>query len=392
MKSSISLILAAVLVLSLCGCSAPAQSSEPASSGSENNRFPPLSSGTDLAVPSIPDQTQLSGSAEIPEDWVFTNYQECFSWKDSLGNICQSDITLPALVPAAEFAVEFNQEIQSLGQRILEDVRSSARDGYSSSVLSVNYRIWNNNPVISLLLTIHHSSGETEYQVWNFDLEAQESLSVADLCLRALDISYPVFLLSADKLAETAFRNRYGSVLAHEETDPANENTVFLEEYSRILGNIPFDTLTRLSYQLFLGEDGQPMLIYPAPELAEPYGYDHHIATITEFDLESIDREQSPTAAQAYHELFSLTFQVDGNALSGCAQLLQLTFFSESLLFLEYVAQEPASTQETVRTLLTTSLTEESARQMAGVCRHILAGDALLPAAQTFIESLLVLL
>lgn len=392
MKSLLSLILAALIGLSLCGCEAPTPDPVPSVPSAPASPSLTLSTGAEPVIPSIPDQTVLAEPAQMPDSWIFTNYQESFSWRDSLGNICQTGVTLPAPTPAAQFAVAFNREIQTLGQRILDDIRLSARDGYSSSVLSVNYQSWYNAPVLSLLLTVHCSSGEMEYLVWDFDLEEQKAMTVAELSLRALDTSYPVFLLAADKISEKAFQSRYGSVLTREDPSNTDENTQEREEYLRIAESIPQDCVSRLSYRLFLGEAGQPMLVYSAPALMMPYGYDHRTPTVTEFDLEAIGWEYPPTAAQAYHELFALTYQADGNALGGCAGLLQLAFFSESLSFLEYAGQEPAATQEAIRGLLCASLTDDTAGQLDAACRSLLAEDVLSSAARSFTHSLLDLL
>lgn len=378
MKRYGSLILCfAVLLSLLSGCTSEPEASEPLVQTTEPTVPTYTTEPAVVEIPPIPDQTELcTGDPQTLEEWLFTNYSQSFTWQDQNGNLCHASLTLPALTPVAEFAVEFNMEMRYYGELMLEDIHYAMEDGFGSHLLSADYKSWMNGDILSLLMTIHLSEGNVRYIVRNFDLKNREELSVARLCQDAMGMDYPTFLLAANHVVSSCFEKQYASTLPTGDTALLSEDELaLLESYSKTLDRIGLDTMELLSRKLFLVEEGQPVLVYNVPVPATSYGITSRTYSLVEFDIADIGWETPPTEANAYHELFYLTYEVDGAYSEAYSVILQTAFFADPSQFITAAAKESDGTRGSIAMHLSYALTETQTKSICDACNAVIASQ-----------------
>lgn len=385
-----------VFCLSICllaGCGSEPSGENAALTGTSASQITSAPQADPISIPAIPAQNVLQeGDPRTLEEWLFTNYQQSFSWKDHLGNICYASVTLPALTPVSEFAVSFNNEMEALGIRILDDIGSAMEDGYGSSVLSANYQAWLNDEILSVLLTIHLSDGSLDYRVYNFDVEDREAIRTADICDEVLELDYPTFLLATNRIVSQNFEKQYGSLVPTEDAALLDEEKKnLIQNYNGILSEIGLNTVQIISRQLFLCENGQVLLLYNAPTLTAD-GIAGYAPTILEFNPDAANWEQPPTEAQAYHELFYLTYEVDGAYADAYAEILRQAFFADNSDFIQYAAMETDTCQNSITFLLTYGISDESRQEMHKELHEIMEDIDTSSAGKTLSDRILKLL
>ncbi len=372
-----------LLTLLMGGCDRPPASSEMSSTPSRDpvpsTEATQASAQAVMEIPEIPRQNvRQDGSPKSLEEWLFTNYQQSFSWQDQLGNLCYATITLPALTPVDDFAIAFNEEIHECGEQMLSDVRKSMAEGYGSGILSMSYQAWLNDEILSLLVTTHFSDGTLHYLAYNFDLEDREALSAAEMCDEVLDMEYPIFLMATDRIVYNRFEKQYLPALPDRD-DPLlkDDDLAILQLYDETLAKIGHDTTVMGGRSLLMCEDGQILLAYYAPTMDGNGYYTAYSETIIPWAPEDISWEKPPTEAQAYHELFYLTYEVDGAYAEAYAGILQDAFLADEEDFMTFAGAESETTQESILFLLTHITTDLEHQEMTDACQALIDdGDA----------------
>ena len=144
-------ILLCMALLAGCGMNTPSE--QPGTSApTENSEQVPTSGTVTLPaqtepvpedITQIPRQNTLqSGNPQTLSDWVFTNYEQTFSWRDSVNNFCSVTITLPALAPVTDFAIRFNEEIWELGSAYVEEAVQCRKQETSNILSRVTYEAY----------------------------------------------------------------------------------------------------------------------------------------------------------------------------------------------------------------------------------------------------------
>lgn len=371
----------------LSGCGTPATSELPATadvsgqaptSGSTILPLPTNPASTDIAQ--IPPQNTLqSGNPKTLSDWVFTNYEQTFTWRDGVNNFCSVSITLPALTPVADFAIAFNEAIAELGNRYIAEVVECQQLETSNILCRVTYEAYLHDEILSIVLIEDTAFDYTSYYAWSFDLEDREALSIAELCDELLDMDYPEFILATNAITAHHFKTQFGEYITGIENQPTSTDSYFETEppaevdfYHELLEQIPYDTVSIANRQLFVGENGQVMLIYDAPSLAGASYY----PTIIPFDLEGVDWKK-PTEETAYGEMLRLTEYVDGEYAGSYAQILLEAFFDDSEDFIKYSAKATATRQEAIVSFLNYGLQSQNIEQFRHICNELLKEDDL---------------
>lgn len=372
----------------LAGCAKPVPSEQPGTSApTENSEQVPTSGAVTLPVqtqpvsndvPQIPRQNTLqSGNPQTLSDWVFTNYEQTFSWRDSVNNFCSVTITLPALAPVTDFAIRFNEEIWELGSAYVEEAVQCRKQETSNILSRVTYEAYLHDEILSIVLIENTVFDYTAYRSWSFDLEDQQALSTAELADELLDMDYPEFILASNAITAQHFKEQYGSFIANIENQQTSTDSYFeteppeeLELYHALLEQIPYDTVSIRNRQLFVGENGQVMLIYDAPSLAGAASY----PTVIPFDLTDVDWK-IPTEETAYGELLRLTKYVDGAYAESYASILVEAFFADSEDFVKYAAKATATRQEDIISFLNYGLQPQQAEEFRNICRELLNED-----------------
>jgi hypothetical protein len=374
----------------LAGCAKPVPSEQPGTSApTEDSVQVPTSGSATLPVqtqpvsndvPQIPRQNTLqSGNPQTLSDWVFTNYEQTFSWRDSVNNFCSVSITLPALAPVTDFAIRFNEEIWELGSAYVEEAVQCRKQETSNILSRVTYEAYLYDEILSIVLIENTTFDYTAYRSWSFDLEDRQALSTAELADELLDMDYPEFILASNAITAHHFKEQYGRFIANMENQQTSTDSYFeteppaeLELYHALLEQIPYDTVSIQNRRLFVGENGQVMLIYDAPSLAGASFY----PTVIPFDLTDVDWK-IPTEETAYGELLRLTEYVDGAYAESYASILVEVFFADSEDFVKYTAKATATRQEDITSFLNYGLQPQQVERFQSICRELLKEDDL---------------
>ena len=213
----------------------------------------------------IPAQNTLqSGNPKTLSDWVFTNYEQTFSWRDGVNNFCSVSITLPALAPVADFAITFNEAITELGNCYIAEVTECQQLETSNILTRVTYEAYLHGKILSIVLIEDTAFDYTSYYTWSFDLEDRQELSIAALCDELLDMDYPTFILATNAITAHHFKAQYEGYITGIEDQPVSTDSYFeteppaeLDFYHAILEQIPYDTVSIENRRLFVGESGQ---------------------------------------------------------------------------------------------------------------------------------------
>ena len=381
-------ILLCMALLAGCGMNTPSE--QPGlSAPTENSEQVPTSGTVTLPaqtepvpedMPQIPRQNTLqSGNPQTLSDWVFTNYEQTFSWRDSVNNFCSVSITLPALAPVTDFAIRFNEEIWELGSAYVEEAVQCRKQETSNILSRVTYEAYLHNEILSIVLIEHTTFDYTTYRSWSFDLEDQQALSTANLADELLDLDYPEFILASNAVTAHHFKEQYGIFIENMENLQAITDSYFeteppeeLELYHALLEQIPYDTVSIQNRRLFVGENGQVMLIYDAPSLAGAACY----PAVIPFDLTDVEWKR-PTEETAYGELLRLIEYVDGAYAESYASILVEAFFADSEDFVKYAAKATATRQEDITSFLNYGLQPQQVERFQSICRELLNEDDL---------------
>ena len=374
----------------LAGCGRNTPSEQPATSSPTEDSGQVPTSGT-VTLPAqtepvpeditqIPRQNTLqSGNPQTLSDWVFTNYEQTFSWRDSVSNFCSVTITLPALAPVTDFAIRFNEEIWELGSAYVEEAVQCQKQETSNILSRVTYEAYLHDEILSIVLIENTTFDYTAYRSWSFDLEDRQALSTAKLADELLDMDYPEFILASNAITAQHFKEQYGSFIENMENQQTSTDSYFeteppaeLELYHALLEQIPYDTVSIRNRQLFVGENGQVMLIFDAPSLVGASSY----PTVIPFDLSNTDWKK-PAEETAYGELLRLTEYVDGAYAESYASILVEAFFADSEDFVKFAAKATSTRQEDIISFLNYGLQPQQAERFQNICRELLNEDDL---------------
>lgn len=336
-KKSVVLILCFGLLLGmLSGC----RTEDPAPATEPQVQATTATEGKTWTTPSRPWKL---------EDLVADGYAEEFSWIGRMDDENNVRITLPTVNPNCRFAEEYNEKIARYTAQLESEIRSSKKSGTSATTLEVSYRAYLNGDTLSIVITETFSTDYIEYTVDSFDLEDQEAMSVAELSDEYLDLDYPAFLLATNALIEQEFEAKYSE--NGRDTDPAL--------YKELLASVSTDVANILARQLYVGENGQLMLVYNAPAMAGG-GY---LPTVAPLDLHSISWTNGPTETESYDYLFTLT-NTDDNTQTGynCGQILRLALEEDADDFAEQLAKRSQEEIDNAARLLVMAYGEYPAR------------------------------
>ena len=342
----------------------------------------------------IPEQNTLqTGNPKTLSDWVFTNYKQTFSWRDSVKNVCSVTITLPALAPVSEFAIQFNEEIHGLGQSYLDEIIDCQNQKTSNILSHVTYEAYLHDDILSIVLIEDTVFDYTTYLAWSFDLEDQEALNTAQLCEELLDMDYPSFILATNAITEKYFQDQYGSFVEELENQQYSYDSYFESEvptevklYYELLGQIPYNTASIRNRQLFVGENGQAMLILDSLSLIGSSSY----PTIVPFDLSDVSWTH-PAEETAYGELLRLTEYVSGEHMDSYAAILLDAFLADSENFVKYAARATKTRQEDVISFLHRGLYAQDLEQFQRICMDLQNENDLSESEITLVNQLLAL-
>ena len=194
MRKIVVWILAAFLLFSVAGCKQQKEI------GTQNYDLPE----DDLPLYVVPTVKTSETDAT-----VFANYDIRASWQTENGTECSVEVLLPALNPELNFAEKYNRTIESYANDLLAYIIRTAEAAKSSNTVSVSYKSYLNEDLLSILITEQFDSGRASYQVATFDLEQGKKLETPELASRLLGLDYPSFLLAGNTFVWQDFFDRY---------------------------------------------------------------------------------------------------------------------------------------------------------------------------------------
>lgn len=275
------------------------------------------------------------------KDWVIAAITKDYNWDDSVGNRNEVRIRLPHLNSDLPFAVEFNNHIESYATEITKEIDECVAGAFSTHIISIDYETWQNNDILSILITTNTATDYVEYQVWNFDLDDGETLSTAEMCDKYLDLEYPQFLKYTRDM-----------ILLEFQTDFADFIKSYPAEYEFMQNLYLSDRLIVLHYELFLNEEGKLMLVADRPSIAGAMSY----SAVKEF---VIDANLVSNEADAWNWLFDLYLSSDPDNEEYAAQLLRIAYEENNDAFTDAMQQRTSSEISAIQTALRANKTED---------------------------------
>lgn len=370
-RTAVFILCAFLLLSNLSGCG----SSDPAIVTASVSSKETESLSIPLSPMEIVSETEPTSDNSIPEkpwsveDWVSIQYQQEFVWTDDPGNQNIVSITLPCIKPVYDFAVQYNDEIRLIGQRLAAEVQECQDLEVSCDILSLSFEAYLNGDILSIVLTQPYDYEYTKYTVHSFDLTQARQLKLTDFCEEYLDMDYPTFIMATNTLIEKEFTEKF-------ETYAANES----EFYARILDSIATDAVSILQRDLFLGENGQLMLLYNAPSMAGAGYY----PTIAPFDVRKIGWNEEPEEEACYDYLFTLAIQSDEANTAACQTILKMAFDEDADDFSEELAKRSQEEIQAVASLLAQGygIQKDQLAQYAGYLEEETVKTAILEAVE----------
>lgn len=253
-----------------------------------------------------------------------------YRWVDGVDGLNEVSIVLPHMDSGMKCAAAFNADIDSFAEEIITEVEECADGGYSTHITSVRYEAYLNGNTLSILIITETTTDDVNYDVYNFDVETDEALTVADMCKTYLDIPYPVFL-----------KYTQDQILSHFETEFSDYIAQFPEDFSFIKQLY----LTNLSiiqrYQLYLDDSGALMLITDRPSLAGAAYY----AALQEA---AVNPEKLPGTKESWQWLFDLCLGADLDDTEFARNILITAYEKDEESFTDALKQRPRNEQETI--------------------------------------------
>ena len=178
----------------------PTESSEPAHSSEPTESSTPAETTEPVDVmellPDIPAVTEPCNKPEnmALENLVYTLYDHSLSWVSKKGEAQSVTVQLPAIVPFCEGAIEINKEIATAAGYRLDSIRRDYNNQTYAYYTEISYTATLSGNILSIQMSTQDYKGNTYWNFWHLDIEAEKKLNTVDLSQRYLQESYPVFL------------------------------------------------------------------------------------------------------------------------------------------------------------------------------------------------------
>ena len=262
-----------------------------------------------------------------------------YRWVDGVDNLNDVTIELPHLDPDRKCAAAFNAAIDDFAEKIITEVESSVAGSYSTFITSVGFEAFLNVNHLSIVVTTKTSYDYVEYDVYNFDLEADEVMTTADMCDEYLDTEYPVFLKFTRDRIWSEFETEFAAYFSQYPGDYEFMRHLYLSDLS-----------TLCNYGLYINETGQLMLICDYPSIAGAAYY-------PSVEEAAPVHEMISAEADAWNWLFDLYLGADFDNQIFAEKLLHAAFDADPEDFMEYLQMRSPEDRDLIETALRTHYT-----------------------------------
>lgn len=283
----------------------------------------------------VEDDPPAPVSAQVvPGDFTAETLVTCWKelhlqWETPSGTGERFNCRIPMLYPFSNDAIAVNAMIAQRYGEIAAENQKAVEEGYSATVISIDYDAWLNGDLLTLMITVNTGYDYIDYQVFNFRVESGEyakTMNTAAMAKSYLDLSYPEFLWAVKEFTLAYFDTEYG---AADEDMLKDFKNWYLENHGMPMGDNPMNLS---SGNLFMDDSGTMMLVFDAYSMA---GADYY-PTIAPFTPGSTDK------AESYHWLFNI--HADGAYATAHDNIFTNAFLANPKEFAQYVALEPEET------------------------------------------------
>lgn len=251
-SAAVALLLALLLSLSACAPRSPQET------------VPVIASQSPGAPAQTLGETDPAPQTTAPrrvEDLVEVRQQVHLLGADGVGNTYDYTYTVPGLTLDSPDAAACSQAILEACTPYIEQSQEADREGYSVLCMGIGYDAWLWEEVLTLLVTIDSDWGNTEYLLYQLNVDTGKSLDNQAVCDR-LNLSQSDFAHAARSAMDAAFRTMYKGAeqAAGDFYQTQLERTVAQENVDKA--------------RLYLGEGGAPFLLCTIYSLAGADAYD----------------------------------------------------------------------------------------------------------------------
>lgn len=192
------------------------------------------------------------------ETLVTAGWKGKLTWEDLAGNNCAVSMSIPHIYPFSEDAVKVEAQIFDDIFPFVEENYESYQDKTSAIWISLDWKAYLNQDVLSIVVQLDTDHDWTDYRVYNLDLKTGEQLD--DVALAAkLGMDKTAYLEKAAACADREFVERFGQ----------DQDSEFYQQQRE--ENKSADNLE--DARLFLGEKGEPMLMFPLISMVGAHDY-----------------------------------------------------------------------------------------------------------------------
>ncbi len=194
MKKWIPMLLLLSLLLAACGSPSPAAASR-----------------KEQAAPVTAPPPEPSPAASPVPVVIRDAFCEMGSYRDSVGNSWDYVLRIPMIETAGADALRLNRELYDALYPAVKDAQDSMAGAYSLAVTRVDYRVYVNGQLISILCEIDTNWGFESYYTVNFDASDYTEVKRPEL-LQRFGMTEEAFPDAAAARVEACFREEYGAL------------------------------------------------------------------------------------------------------------------------------------------------------------------------------------
>jgi D-alanyl-D-alanine dipeptidase len=299
----------------------------------------------------LPEFTPATDPTTLPadpvlSDLVTTGYTGSACWKDLSGNIEAPSFCLPSVTPFCADAIAINREIAEIFTPILEKARDYFDQKVTAMEAKISYEASLSGDILTILITTDTFYDYHRYHTFAIDIATGQRLDQQALVSRVLNIGYAEFLYRA---TYTAYNH--------------------LSQKGAVFGSVTDGGYTQ-SYQLYLADDGTPMICTPRP--GELY---------SSIELPYDPAAQGSDLDAAGNEYYRWLFRLQPSSTTewyaqefwptAWGQVLNTLFDHDSVKMLRYLATEDAACIDRAVSCLPKAVPAQQQEAFAARCREL---------------------
>lgn len=192
-----------LLSLLLCACSSAGGSIAPLPGAAD-----PTAAPSQEPAPQITSEPAPAPAATLEPVVIYDAYCKIGSYDDSLSNHWDYVLRIPAIQASGSDATRLNQELYTALYPSVKDALDAMEGLYSLGVCNVDYTVYINGSLISIVSEVDTDWGFESYYVVNFDAESKTEVDRAALLAR-FGLNEESFLDLAVQTVENYFKEHY---------------------------------------------------------------------------------------------------------------------------------------------------------------------------------------